>query len=141
MTNCLYASMIHRIETVCNCSPFFATMSNTEAGSVEQRPTCVGEGLVCKEAVMINWGDPELGLNRVLNTKTGRITECLPACDVQNFDLSITSSLYPSSSRVFSEKKDLCFVVSKIGRICQVRCTVRFCPSSSSEGQVQSQGL
>ena len=48
-------------------------------------------------------------------------TNSVEACDVQNFDLSITSNLYPSSSRVFSEKQDLCFVVSKIGRICQVR--------------------
>ena len=78
MANCLYASMIHRIETKCNCSPFFATMSNTEAGNVEQWPTCEGEGLVCKEAVMLNWGDEEAGLDRVLNTKTGRLTECLP---------------------------------------------------------------
>ena len=47
-------------------------------------------------------------------------TESLEACDVQNFDLSITSNIYPSSSQVFSEKEDLCYVVSKIGRICQV---------------------
>ena len=80
MANCLYASMIHRIETECNCSPFFATMSNTEAGNVEERPTCVGAGLVCMEATMLNWGDPDVGLDRVLNTNTGLLTECMPAC-------------------------------------------------------------
>ena len=137
MANCLYASMINRIETHCNCSPFFAKMSNTEAGKVEERPTCEGLGLVCMEQTMLNWGDPSLALDKVLNTKTGRISEChrvstrsvsvgrlhrkcLQACDVQNFDLSITSNLYPSSRRAFSEKKDLCSVISKIGRICNV---------------------
>ena len=78
MANCLYASMIHTIETECNCSPFFVTMSNTEAGSVEQRPTCEGENLVCMEAVMLNWGDEEDGLDRVLNTMTGQVTKCMP---------------------------------------------------------------
>ena len=48
------------------------------------------------------------------------LTISAQACDVQNFDLSITSNIYPSSSQVFSEKEDLCFVVSKIGRICKV---------------------
>ena len=76
MANCLYASMINRIETHCNCSPFFAKMSNTEAGKVEEKETCEGPGLVCMENTMLNWGDPALGLDRVLNTNTGRISEC-----------------------------------------------------------------
>ena len=76
MANCLYASMINRIETHCNCSPFFAKMSNTEAGKVEERPTCEGPGLVCMEKTMLNWGDPALALDRVLNTNTGKISEC-----------------------------------------------------------------
>ena len=64
---------------------------------------------------MLNWGDPALGLDRVLNTITGEISGCFLACDSQSLDLSVTSL-----GQAFSQSQDLCFVISKIGRICNV---------------------
>ena len=76
LTNCLYASLIQRIEQDCGCSASFAAMFNTEAarGAEAGLATCAGAALVCMEAIMLNTSS----LNTVRNTLDNRVTECLP---------------------------------------------------------------
>ena len=50
MSNCLYASMIDKVETNCSCSPIFASMVTDEAISgVKVKPKCIGHQIKCME--------------------------------------------------------------------------------------------
>ena len=90
MTNCLYASLIQRIEQDCGCSASFAAMFNTEAarGAEAGLATCAGAALVCMEAIMLNTSS----LNTVQNTLDNRVTECLPVNTFLIVFLSTTGS-------------------------------------------------
>ena len=51
LTNCLYASLIDKIVTSCNCSASFAAMSNKAAlDNSANLPVCEGPSLVCMES-------------------------------------------------------------------------------------------
>ena len=41
-------------------------------------------------------------------------------CDEDRYELTTTSNIYPSTDFVFSEKQDLCYIIAKIDKICQV---------------------
>lgn len=98
MTNCLYASLIQRIELDCGCSASFAAMFNTEAarGAGAGLATCAGAALVCMEAIMLNTSS----LNTVRNTLDARVRECMPVT-IDNFGQS-TKSFYKHDVHIYS---------------------------------------
>ena len=50
MSNCLYASMIDKVETSCGCSPIFSSMGNDEVTpEAAVKPKCIGHHLKCME--------------------------------------------------------------------------------------------
>ena len=46
---------------------------------------------------------------------------CCQNCEVDSFQVTTTSNIYPSSDSVFSEKVDFCHVIGKIDRLCKVK--------------------
>ena len=75
MSNCLYASLIQRIEEKCGCRPTFAVTGSESDGAGAR--WCEGSELTCLEGMMTHWGDNEHGLDGVYNTITGRVDRCL----------------------------------------------------------------
>ena len=47
-------------------------------------------------------------------------------CDEDRFELTTTSNINPSSDSIFSEKQDLCYIIAKIDKICQVYFNFNF---------------
>ena len=75
MSNCLYASLIQRIVEECGCRPTFAVTGSVSHGAGAR--WCEGSELACLERMMTHWGDVGQGLDRVVNTVTGRVERCL----------------------------------------------------------------
>ena len=46
---------------------------------------------------------------------------CCQNCEVDSFQVTTTSNIFPSSDSVFSEKVDFCHVIGKIDRLCKVK--------------------
>ena len=114
MSNCLYSSLIERIEGECGCSPTFASRVT---GDSEGR-WCEGSELTCLENIMTHWGDNDHGLDSVYNSVTGSVDKCLSACHSQKVDVTTSSSSYPSIY-TFPRRNDFCLVIRKIDKICQ----------------------
>ena len=92
MSNCLYASLIQRIEEKCGCRPTFAVTGSESDGAGAR--WCEGSELVCLERMMTQWGDVEQGLDSVYNSVTGRVERCLSVLSLSSL-LSLTSLFLP----------------------------------------------
>ena len=67
------------------------------------------------------WGDPELHLDEVFNTVTGKVEKCYQACELQTLAVLSSTSSYPSRN-VFPSVPAFCVVFVKIrDRVCKVR--------------------
>merc|ERR1719483_478817 len=119
MSNCLYSSIIQRIEEVCSCQPVFADLKeNRRDGTRNRLPRCVGTSLNCMNGIMLDWGSSEEGLDHSYNFITGRKDKCLQACQFQSIQSSSSSNNYPSSNTL-KRRKDFCLIINKIRKICQ----------------------
>ena len=95
---------------------------------------------------MLKWGEGEYGLDRVRDTNTGQVQECLQvtlvlpcplllqACNDLSYNLETSTSSYPSSltlpnrspghhssfNKFVSSRADFCLVVGKVHNSCKV---------------------
>ena len=135
MSNCLYSAMVENIFFNCSCKPYFLNWDpvSYKVKNASSLPTCQGKNLLCMQVyaehktvdsslkkLMNLWGDPELHLDEVFNTVTGRVEKCYQACELQTLAVLSSTSSYPSRN-VFPSVPAFCVVFVKIrDRVCKV---------------------
>ena len=94
MSNCLYSSLIDKIETFCNCSPIFSVKPTSSSVGMHFNcikmnqchkslfaggnvTWCIGGQINCVEKQMLNIGDSEYDLDKAYNSVTGKRDKCL----------------------------------------------------------------
>jgi len=119
MSNCLYSSIIQKIEETCGCQPVFAVLREKRLSGTENTlRRCVGASLSCVNGILLDWGSSDEGLDHALNVVTNNRDRCLQACQFQSIHATSSSNNYPSRNTL-KKREDFCLIINKIRKICK----------------------
>ncbi len=112
LKNCLYESVFQQIIANCACFPPFVEYKVTNL------EFCTGKKLYCALEWMSEMGssfEPDLTF---ANNTVNESLKCLQRCDLQTETVLTTSSKFPNKE-TFIHRRDFCFVLQKIAKICK----------------------
>ena len=116
LQNCLYEAKIRRIMENCSCIPMFVEPRLVDWYNGKRSSICTGEKLDCAE-VFRNGYDLDLQKDLTSFYVGSKYKRCLPRCNRDEIS-AITSSLTFPNNHVFQRRKDICYVMKKLRKIC-----------------------